>query len=37
MTFSAPPALQGQSGVMTPEDAFVAAKHVLPFDVHLGI
>jgi len=25
MTFSAPPALQGRSGVMTPEDAFVAA------------
>ncbi len=25
MTFSAPPALQGHSGVMTPEDAFVAA------------
>lgn len=25
MNFSAPPALQGQSGVMTPEDAFVAA------------
>ncbi len=25
MTFSAPPALQGKSGVMTPEDAFVAA------------
>ena len=25
MTFSAPPALQGKPGVMTPEDAFVAA------------
>jgi len=25
MAFSAPPALQGQSGVMTPEDAFVGA------------
>ena len=25
MTFSAPPALQGKYGVMTPEDAFVAA------------
>jgi organic hydroperoxide reductase OsmC/OhrA len=25
MTFSAPPSLQGHSGVMTPEDAFVAA------------
>jgi organic hydroperoxide reductase OsmC/OhrA len=25
MTFSAPPALEGRSGVMTPEDAFVAA------------
>jgi organic hydroperoxide reductase OsmC/OhrA len=25
MSFSAPPALQGRSGVMTPEDAFVAA------------
>ena len=25
MTFSAPPSLQGRSGVMTPEDAFVAA------------
>jgi organic hydroperoxide reductase OsmC/OhrA len=25
MRFSAPPALQGRSGVMTPEDAFVAA------------
>jgi len=25
MSFSAPPALQGRSGVMTPEDAFVGA------------
>ena len=25
MAFSAPPALEGRSGVMTPEDAFVAA------------
>jgi organic hydroperoxide reductase OsmC/OhrA len=25
MTFSAPPTLQGSSGVMTPEDAFVAS------------
>ena len=25
MSFSAPPSLQGRSGVMTPEDAFVAA------------
>jgi organic hydroperoxide reductase OsmC/OhrA len=25
MTFSAPPSLQGRTGVMTPEDAFVAA------------
>jgi len=25
MSFSAPPALQGRSGVMTPEDGFVAA------------
>jgi organic hydroperoxide reductase OsmC/OhrA len=25
MVFSAPPTLQGRSGVMTPEDAFVAA------------
>jgi len=25
MSFSAPPALQGRSGVMTPEEAFVAA------------
>jgi organic hydroperoxide reductase OsmC/OhrA len=25
MTFSAPPALQGRYGVMTPEDAYVAA------------
>lgn len=25
MTFSAPPTLQGRTGVMTPEDAFVAA------------
>lgn len=25
MTFSSPPSLQGHSGVMTPEDAFVAA------------
>ncbi len=25
MSFSAPPALQGRSGVMTPEDAFVAS------------
>ena len=25
MTFSAPPALQGKPGVMTPEDAFVAS------------
>jgi len=25
MSFSAPPSLQGHSGVMTPEDAFVAA------------
>ena len=25
MTYSAPPALQGKPGVMTPEDAFVAA------------
>jgi len=25
MSFSAPPALEGRSGVMTPEDAFVAA------------
>jgi organic hydroperoxide reductase OsmC/OhrA len=25
MAFSAPPALQGRSGVMTPEDAFLAA------------
>jgi len=25
MSFSAPPIMQGRSGVMTPEDAFVAA------------
>ena len=25
MSFSAPPSLQGRSGVMTPEDAFIAA------------
>ena len=37
MKFSAPPDAQGHAGVLTPEDAFVAAANTLrDDDVHLG-